>query len=122
MLHALVAFLPVAAALALSPGPATAMVVHTAARVARRGRPFRRGVVTALANPKAPARDDQRRGADRLRHQARVGRALTQSQKLRFGTPIMVIFLVSVGMPNQMLPPPFLGIFTSVIWKIGSAA
>jgi threonine/homoserine/homoserine lactone efflux protein len=42
MLHALVAFLPVAAALALSPGPATAMEVHTAARGGRRGRPFRR--------------------------------------------------------------------------------
>lgn len=119
MLHALVAFLPVAAMLALSPGPATALVVHSAARGGRRpavmatagdaaglalwavasmfgvsalvaasataftvlkvfgagvliwfgiqalrrsrtpreagrvgGRPFRRGVVTALANPK----------------------------------------------------------------------
>ena len=121
MIHALVAFLPVAALLAISPGPATALVVHSAARggrqpavmatagdavglalwavasmfgvsalvaasataftvlkvigagvliwfgiqalrrarspheagrVARGGRPFRRGVITALANPK----------------------------------------------------------------------
>ena len=36
MIHALVAFLPVAAMLAVSPGPATAMVVHTAARAGRR--------------------------------------------------------------------------------------
>ena len=119
MIHALVAFLPVAAMLAISPGPATALVVHSAARGGRQpalmatagdavglalwavasmfgvsalvaasataftvlkifgaavliwfgiqalrrsrtpreagrvgGRPFRRGVVTALANPK----------------------------------------------------------------------
>jgi threonine/homoserine/homoserine lactone efflux protein len=117
MVQALVAFLPVAAVLALSPGPATAMVVHSAARggrgpavvatagnaaglavwavasmfgvsalvaasataytvlkvvgafvlvylgvqalrrarhtvAPRGGRPFRRGVITALANPK----------------------------------------------------------------------
>jgi threonine/homoserine/homoserine lactone efflux protein len=36
MLEALVAFLPVAAMLAISPGPATAMVVHSAARGGRR--------------------------------------------------------------------------------------
>jgi threonine/homoserine/homoserine lactone efflux protein len=36
MLEALVAFLPVAAALAISPGPATALVVHAAARGGRR--------------------------------------------------------------------------------------
>jgi threonine/homoserine/homoserine lactone efflux protein len=36
MLHALVAFLPVAAMLAISPGPATALVVHSAARGGRR--------------------------------------------------------------------------------------
>lgn len=35
MLEALVAFLPVAAMLAISPGPATAMVVHSAARGGR---------------------------------------------------------------------------------------
>jgi len=119
MLHALVTFLPVAAMLAISPGPATALVVHSAARGGRQpallatagdaaglalwavasmfgvsalvaasataftvlkifgagvliwfgiqalrrsrtpreaghvgGRPFRRGVITALANPK----------------------------------------------------------------------
>jgi len=36
MLGALLAFLPVAALLALSPGPATAMVIHSAARGGRR--------------------------------------------------------------------------------------
>jgi threonine/homoserine/homoserine lactone efflux protein len=36
MLHALVTFLPVAAMLAISPGPATALVVHSAARGGRR--------------------------------------------------------------------------------------
>ena len=36
MLHALVTFLPVAAMLAISPGPATAMVIHSAARAGRR--------------------------------------------------------------------------------------
>ncbi|HEX5617206.1 MAG TPA: LysE family transporter [Solirubrobacteraceae bacterium] len=35
MLHALVTFLPVAAMLAISPGPATALVVHSAARGGR---------------------------------------------------------------------------------------
>ena len=35
MIHALVAFLPVAAMLAISPGPATALVVHSAARGGR---------------------------------------------------------------------------------------
>jgi len=34
----------------------------------------------------------------------------------------MEIFLVSVGIPNHMRPPPFFGIFTRVIPKIGSAA
>jgi threonine/homoserine/homoserine lactone efflux protein len=36
VIHALVAFLPVAAMLAISPGPATALVVHSAARGGRR--------------------------------------------------------------------------------------
>jgi threonine/homoserine/homoserine lactone efflux protein len=36
VIHALVAFLPVAAMLAISPGPATALVVHSAARGGQR--------------------------------------------------------------------------------------